>query len=127
MSNASIEHRMIVLDVFKEISEDRNMVIEIFLNYDCDPESMSVSEGGLLERIVNEMKRTALGTTGAGKTRNAAEIKLRMLALKSLSSTLNSIVYSVDAFLAKDAAARGAKKQKSEAAGEIHNLSTTRQ
>ena len=45
MSNASIEHRTIVLEVFKEISEDRNMVIEIFLNYDCDPESMSVSEG----------------------------------------------------------------------------------
>ena len=38
---------------------------------------------------------------------SVAEIKLRMLALRSLSSTLDSIVFSVDKFAAADAAARG--------------------
>ena len=55
--NSNIEHKGLVVTLFKEICSDPSTLAEIFLNYDCD-----MSAVDLFHRIVSRLARTAKGT-----------------------------------------------------------------
>ncbi|KAF0682844.1 Aste57867_25067 [Aphanomyces stellatus] len=54
--NSSIEHKLLVLEVLKQICLDGSILGEIFLNYDCDWNSMD-----LFKRIVDAISKIAKG------------------------------------------------------------------
>ncbi|CAK4648565.1 unnamed protein product [Aphanomyces euteiches] len=54
--NSSMEHKLLVLEVLKQICLDGSILGEIFLNYDCDWNSMD-----LFKRIVDAISKTAKG------------------------------------------------------------------
>ena len=101
--NSNVEHKSLVVTLFKEICSDPSTLAEIFLNYDCD-----LSAVDLFHRIVSSLARTAKGThfleddpnsplimagTGAEKLASArqAERSLRLNAMKALRQILASL------------------------------------
>ncbi|ETV99073.1 hypothetical protein, variant [Aphanomyces invadans] len=52
--NSTFEHKMLVLEVLNHICDDQLILSEIFLNYDCDWDSMD-----LFKRIVNALAKIA--------------------------------------------------------------------
>ncbi|KDO24017.1 hypothetical protein SPRG_10713 [Saprolegnia parasitica CBS 223.65] len=85
--NSSLDHKLLVLEVLKQICADGSILGEIFLNYDCDWNSMD-----LFKRIVNAISKIAKGKKDApGATANGANQKVRgailpetMLVIKGL-------------------------------------------
>ena len=55
------EHKLLVLEVFAVLCQDEASVIEMFLNYDCDPESIN-----LYEHMVHSLSKIAQADLGAG-------------------------------------------------------------
>jgi len=54
--NSSFEHKLLVLEVFRNLCQDPRLLIEIFLNYDCD-----LSATSMFSRIVMALSRVAHG------------------------------------------------------------------
>ncbi|KAF0703283.1 hypothetical protein AaE_015456 [Aphanomyces astaci] len=52
--NSTFEHKMLVLEVLNHICDDQLILSEIFLNFDCDWDSMD-----LFKRIVNALAKIA--------------------------------------------------------------------
>ena len=103
--NSNIEHKGLVVTLFKEICSDPSTLAEIFLNYDCD-----MSAVDLFHRIVSSLARTAKGTltqeeqdtanshlvvaaTGIEKlaTIRQRQRSLRLSAMKALRQILASL------------------------------------
>ncbi|EOA15892.1 hypothetical protein CARUB_v10003979mg [Capsella rubella] len=61
--------KMTVLNLLDKMSQDPQLIVDIFVNYDCDVDSSNI-----LERIVNGLLKTALGPpTGSSTTLSPAQ------------------------------------------------------
>lgn len=65
----SFLQKMTVLNLLEKISQDPQLIIDVFVNYDCDVDSPNI-----FERIVNGLSKTALGPpTGSATTLTPAQ------------------------------------------------------
>ncbi|KAG9400518.1 Brefeldin A-inhibited guanine nucleotide-exchange protein 1 [Aphanomyces cochlioides] len=90
--NSTFEHKMLVLEVLNHICDDQLILSEIFLNYDCDWDSMD-----LFKRIVNALAKIAKSKHHTG-TPTARQLKLQqneaalvLKGLECLTSTVHSL------------------------------------
>ena len=94
--NSTFDHKMLVLEVFKKLSTDAQALVEIFLNYDCDFDSID-----LFKRIVHALAKVAKGRAAAdfqgNRRTEKEEVELRMLGLVSMVAILQSLVNSAEA------------------------------
>ncbi|KAK9286659.1 hypothetical protein L1049_015059 [Liquidambar formosana] len=84
----SFLQKMTVLNLLDRISQDSQIVIDIFVNYDCD-----VDAPNIFERIVNGLLKTALGPP-AGSTTTLSpiqDITFRLESVKCLVSIIKSM------------------------------------
>ncbi|KAM1764560.1 hypothetical protein EV2_003811 [Malus domestica] len=84
----SFLQKMTVLNLLEKISQDSQIIIDIFVNYDCD-----VDAPNIFERIVNGLLKTALGPpTGSTTTLSPVQdITFRHESVKCLVSIINSM------------------------------------
>ncbi|KDO24492.1 hypothetical protein SPRG_10308 [Saprolegnia parasitica CBS 223.65] len=91
--NSTYEHKMLVLEVLNHICDDQLILSEIFLNYDCDWESID-----LFKRIVHALAKVTKMTKKETPTTNVRQLKLQQqeaaLVLKGLEC-LAAIVHSL--------------------------------
>ncbi|KAE9606428.1 putative Sec7 domain, mon2, dimerization and cyclophilin-binding domain-containing protein [Lupinus albus] len=84
----SFLQKMTVLSLLDKISQDPDIIIDIFVNYDCD-----VDASNIFERIVNGLLKTASGPP-TGSTTNlspAQDITFRHESVKCLVSIIKSM------------------------------------
>ncbi|OIW02947.1 hypothetical protein TanjilG_29723 [Lupinus angustifolius] len=84
----SFLQKMTVLSLLDKVSQDPHIIIDIFVNYDCD-----VDASNIFERIVNGLLKTALGPP-TGSTTNlsqAQDITFRHESVKCLVSIIKSM------------------------------------
>ncbi|PKA56563.1 Brefeldin A-inhibited guanine nucleotide-exchange protein 1 [Apostasia shenzhenica] len=84
----SFLQKMTVLNLVERMSQDAQLIIDIFVNYDCD-----VDAPNLFERIVSGLVKTALGVP-AGSTTTlspAQDGTFRTESVKCLASTIKSM------------------------------------
>jgi len=96
--NSSFEHKLLVLEVFQNLCQDPRLLIEIFLNYDCDLGATS-----MFSRIVLALSKVAHGrgqqalvgdgvlNQGAAR-RQHEETALRTGGLEGLVAITHSLV-----------------------------------
>ncbi|KAF0720674.1 Aste57867_99 [Aphanomyces stellatus] len=97
--NSTFEHKMLVLEVLNHICDDQLILSEIFLNYDCDWDSMD-----LFKRIVNALAKIAKNKTREPSSSTfssapvARQLKLQqneaalvLKGLECLTSTVHSL------------------------------------
>jgi len=91
--NSSFDHKILVLEVFYNLCQDPQTLVEIFLNYDCDLGATS-----MFKRIVNALAKVAKGRPGQDMTgsskRSLEENALRTLGLEGLVAITQSLVRS---------------------------------
>ena len=79
-----------MLEVFHNLAQDPTALVEIFLNYDCDFDSID-----LFKRIVHALSKVAKGRAAADFAGNRRtekeEVALRMLGLESLVAIVKSL------------------------------------
>ncbi|KAF8409876.1 hypothetical protein HHK36_002394 [Tetracentron sinense] len=80
--------KMTVLNLLEKISQDSQIIIDIFVNYDCD-----VDAPNIFERTVNGLLKTALGPPpGSATTLSPAQdITFRLESVKCLASIIKSM------------------------------------
>lgn len=112
-------HKAVVLRCLQAQCEDGQLLVDLFVNYDCDLESAN-----MFERAVTALVRIAQGTTPHDATAQAAleEAALRYEALRCLVSILRSLVAwhvnSVNAAAAAAAATAAQAQVAAASAGE---------
>ncbi|RLO09803.1 hypothetical protein DYB28_014577, partial [Aphanomyces astaci] len=86
--NSSLEHKLLVLEVLKQICLDGSILGEIFLNYDCDWNSMD-----LFKRIVDAISKIAKGgkksfestqPTSSNAAKQASKVQDTALVVKGI-------------------------------------------
>ncbi|KAL4392917.1 hypothetical protein AHAS_Ahas03G0393000 [Arachis hypogaea] len=84
----SFLQKMTVLNLLDKISQDPQIIIDIFVNYDCD-----VDASNIFERIVNGLLKTALGPPTGSTTAlsPAQDITFRHESVKCLVSITKSM------------------------------------
>ncbi|XP_022989285.1 brefeldin A-inhibited guanine nucleotide-exchange protein 1-like [Cucurbita maxima] len=84
----SFLQKMTVLNLLDKISQDSQIMVDIFVNYDCDVDSPNI-----FERIVNGLLKTALGPpSGSTSTLSPAQdITFRHESVKCLVSIIKSM------------------------------------
>ncbi|KAL5789037.1 hypothetical protein ACOSP7_005986 [Xanthoceras sorbifolium] len=84
----SFLQKMTVLNFLEKISQDPQIIIDLFVNYDCD-----VDLPNIFERIVNGLLKTALGPTPGSTTTlsSAQDITFRHESVKCLVSIIKSM------------------------------------
>ncbi|KAE9614640.1 putative Sec7 domain, mon2, dimerization and cyclophilin-binding domain-containing protein [Lupinus albus] len=84
----SFLQKMTVLSLLEKISQDPHIIIDIFVNYDCD-----VDASNIFERIVNGLLKTALGPPTGSTTAlsPAQDITFRHESVKCLASIIKSM------------------------------------
>ncbi|KAM1458086.1 hypothetical protein ACFX13_036044 [Malus domestica] len=84
----SFLQKMTVLNLLEKISQDSQIIVDIFVNFDCD-----VDAPNIFERIVNGLLKTALGPpTGSTTTLSPVQdITFRHESVKCLVSIINSM------------------------------------
>ncbi|XP_021809869.1 brefeldin A-inhibited guanine nucleotide-exchange protein 1 isoform X1 [Prunus avium] len=84
----SFLQKMTVLNLLEKISQDSQIIIDIFVNYDCD-----VDAPNIFERIVNGLLKTALGPPSGSTTTLSPvqDITFRHESVKCLVSIINSM------------------------------------
>ncbi|KAL9276262.1 hypothetical protein ACSQ67_026192 [Phaseolus vulgaris] len=84
----SFLQKMTVLNLLDKISQDPQIIIDIFVNYDCD-----VDASNIFERIVNGLLKTALGPPTGSTTAlsPAQDITFRHESVKCLVSIIKSM------------------------------------
>lgn len=97
--NSAFEHKLLVLDVLSKLCRDAHMLVEIFLNYDCD-----INSADLFAQIVKTLCRLAQssldplpdsmqGTGNSTKERyRTQQRRLQIMALESAAIILKSLV-----------------------------------
>ncbi|CAK7329053.1 unnamed protein product [Dovyalis caffra] len=88
VNQPSFLQKMTVLNFLDKISQDSQIIIDIFVNYDCD-----VDAPNIYERIVNGLLKTALGPpTGSTTTLSSVQdITFRHESVKCLVSIIRSM------------------------------------
>lgn len=82
-----MEHKKLVLEVLYKITKNSDTMIEIFMNYDCDYESVN-----LYEHILNALAKVARGSKSDGKTDSIDEHEMKLYALNSCVNILGSLI-----------------------------------
>lgn len=84
----SFLQKMTVLNLLDKISQDSQIMVDIFVNYDCDVDSPNI-----FERIVNGLLKTALGPPSGSTTTlsPAQDITFRLESVKCLVSIIKSM------------------------------------
>ncbi|KAJ9461855.1 Brefeldin A-inhibited guanine nucleotide-exchange protein 3 [Diplonema papillatum] len=91
--NSSYEQKMLVIHVIYKICETPQTIIDIFVNYDCDLESINI-----FEVMTNNLSRIIQTRHAAGAETPKQEQDMRVLALKALVIILQSIVSWTEKF-----------------------------
>ncbi|KAM5562823.1 brefeldin A-inhibited guanine nucleotide-exchange protein 1 [Rosa sericea] len=84
----SFLQKMTVLNLLEKISQDSQIIIDIFVNYDCDVDSPNI-----FERIVNGLLKTALGPPSGSTTTLSPvqDITFRHESVKCLVNIIKSM------------------------------------
>ncbi|KAK8529718.1 hypothetical protein V6N12_060491 [Hibiscus sabdariffa] len=84
----SFVQKMTVLNILEKIAADSQIIIDIFVNYDCDVDSPNI-----FERIVNGLLKTALGPPSASTSTLSPvqDITFRHESVKCLVSIIKSM------------------------------------
>ncbi|KAL9417374.1 hypothetical protein AB3S75_040370 [Citrus x aurantiifolia] len=84
----SFVQKMTVLNLLEKISQDSQIIVDVFVNYDCDVDSPNI-----FERIVNGLLKTALGPPPGSTTSlsPAQDIAFRYESVKCLVSIIRSM------------------------------------
>ncbi|XP_042979270.1 brefeldin A-inhibited guanine nucleotide-exchange protein 1-like isoform X1 [Carya illinoinensis] len=84
----SFLQKMTVLHLLEKMSQDPQIIIDIFVNYDCD-----VDAPNIFERVVNGLLKTALGPPSGSTTTlsPAQDITFRHESVKCLVSIIKSM------------------------------------
>ncbi|XP_041014398.1 brefeldin A-inhibited guanine nucleotide-exchange protein 1-like isoform X1 [Juglans microcarpa x Juglans regia] len=84
----SFLQKMTVLKLLEKVSQDPQIIVDIFVNYDCD-----VDAPNIFERVVNGLLKTALGPpSGSATTLSPAQdITFRHESVKCLVSIIKSM------------------------------------
>lgn len=97
--NSAFEHKLLVLDVLSKLCRDAHMLVEIFLNYDCDINSTDLfaqivtTLGRLAQSSLDPLPDSMQGTGNATKERyRMQQRKLQIMALESAAIILKSLV-----------------------------------
>lgn len=115
--NSTHEHKMLVLEVFHNLCTDAHGLVEIFLSYDADFDSVDIFRHIVvaLARVVKgRAPDLPQGTAAAGVSSDAArraasaDAALRRLALSGLVATLRSLAKCCDIVVGGEAAAAAA-------------------
>ena len=119
--NSSFEHKMLVLEVFQNLCQDPRLLIEIFLNYDCDLGATSMFSRIVLalSKVANGRGQQALAGDGVlqvnATRRQQEETSLRTGGLEGLVAITHSLVkaggFDDDAATAKRVAAGAAGEE----------------
>ncbi|XP_039062936.1 brefeldin A-inhibited guanine nucleotide-exchange protein 1-like isoform X2 [Hibiscus syriacus] len=93
----SFVQKMTVLNLMEKIAADSQIIVDIFVNYDCDVDSPNI-----FERIVNGLLKTALGPPPASTTTLSPvqDITFRHESMKCLVSIIKSMGIWMDQKLA---------------------------
>eukprot|EP00258_Populus_trichocarpa_P048428 XP_024464447.1 brefeldin A-inhibited guanine nucleotide-exchange protein 1 isoform X1 [Populus trichocarpa] len=88
VNQPSFLQKMTVLNFVDKISQDSQIIVDIFINYDCD-----VDAPNLYERIVNGLLKTALGPPPGSTTTlsSVQDITFRHESVKCLVSIIRSM------------------------------------
>ncbi|CAM9504553.1 unnamed protein product [Chrysoparadoxa australica] len=89
--HSSAEHKILVLKVFQNLCSDSAVLVEIFLNYDCDMEAID-----LYKRIVRGLEKVAKGgmieAESSSKKAKEEATSLCRLGMEALTAVGNSLV-----------------------------------
>ncbi|KAJ6671836.1 BREFELDIN A-INHIBITED GUANINE NUCLEOTIDE-EXCHANGE PROTEIN 1 [Salix viminalis] len=88
VNQPSFLQKMTVLNFLDKISQDSQIIVDIFVNYDCD-----VDAPNIYERIVNGLLKTALGPPPGSTTTlsSVQDITFRHESVKCLASIIGSM------------------------------------
>ncbi|XP_011000850.1 PREDICTED: brefeldin A-inhibited guanine nucleotide-exchange protein 1-like [Populus euphratica] len=88
VNQPSFLQKMTVLNFLDKISQDSQIIVDIFINYDCD-----VDAPNIYERIVNGLLKTALGPPPGSTTTlsSVQDITFRHESVKCLVSIIRSM------------------------------------
>lgn len=93
--NSSYTHRLLVLEVFNRIFKNPRNILELYVNYDCDVDSVNI-----FEKIVEVLTRIAQGkylkSEFALVIQPSQELVLRTLSLETLIEMLRGLSKFVD-------------------------------
>ncbi|KAI9591638.1 hypothetical protein BDF19DRAFT_468694 [Syncephalis fuscata] len=101
MKNSPFQQRLALLSVLTRICDSPQMLVELYLNYDCDREAL----GNIYERLVNVLSKTTTSRTLAHESSNITLQNAPAAAVISAAMPLTSA--SVQGHLATTAAAMG--------------------
>eukprot|EP00761_Pharyngomonas_kirbyi_P013864 gb/GECH01013893.1/.p1 GENE.gb/GECH01013893.1/~~gb/GECH01013893.1/.p1 ORF type:complete len:1618 (+),score=375.39 gb/GECH01013893.1/:1-4854(+) len=90
-SNSSFDHKKLVIEAMKKVCQDSQILVELFVNYDCDLESLNIYES-----MVSELSRIAQRTNK--ETSSPEETFLKYYALECLVTILRSLVEWTERF-----------------------------
>ncbi|CAI0471293.1 unnamed protein product [Linum tenue] len=105
VNQPSFLQKMTVLNFLEKIVQDPQLIIDLFVNYDCDVESPN-----LYERTVNGLLKTALGPPpGSTTTLSAAQditfrhesVKCLVIIIKSMGTWMDQQLRIEEAYLPK--------------------------
>ncbi|KAL5976926.1 Protein big1 [Asimina triloba] len=84
----SFLQKMTVLNLLEKICQDSQLIVDIFVNYDCD-----VDAPNIFERIVNGLLKTALGTPSGSQTTlsPAQDTTFRLESVKCLVAIIKTM------------------------------------
>ena len=112
--NSSYTHRLLVLEVFNRIFKNPRNILELYVNYDCDVDSVNI-----FEKIVEVLTRIAQGkylkSEFALVIQPSQELVLRTLSLETLIEMLRGLSKYVD----------DAEREKEPTAEESKNMDQT--
>lgn len=93
--NSTYTHRLLVLEVFNRIFKNPRNILELYVNYDCDVNSVNI-----LEKMVEMLTRIAQGKYAKSEfslmIQPNQELVLRTLALETLIEMLRGLSKFVD-------------------------------
>ncbi|KAL9268921.1 Brefeldin A-inhibited guanine nucleotide-exchange protein 2-like protein [Drosera capensis] len=88
VSQPNFQQKMIVLKFLEKLCEDSQILVDIFINYDCD-----VNSSNIFERMVNGLLKTAQGVPAGAVTTllPPQEATMKFEAMKCLVAILKSM------------------------------------
>ncbi|KAJ8767025.1 hypothetical protein K2173_012536 [Erythroxylum novogranatense] len=122
VNQPSFLQKMTVLNLLEKIAQDPQIIIDVFVNYDCD-----VDAPNIYERIVNGLLKTALGPTpGSTTTLSSAQdvtfrhesVKCLVSIIKSMGSWMDQQLRVVEAYMPKNSESDASTENHSTPTGE---------
>jgi len=89
---STAQQKILVLDLLKKICGNSQKLMDIFINYDCDPEAL---DSNIFERMVTDLSKVAQMKIEIDPQLGGAlpeDIKLKASGLECLGEILSSMV-----------------------------------